>query len=73
MPYSTMPTPAKPYQTGPSNQVFDKINLEFNFICSFVVLLSYSQNLFQFPNQFNDSMHGVKQTVLNYLNQPMHM
>ncbi|KAG7629820.1 Nucleic acid-binding OB-fold [Arabidopsis suecica] len=27
----------------------------------------------QFPNQFNDSMHGVKQTVLNYLNQPMHM
>jgi replication factor A2 len=73
MPYSTMPTPAKPYQTGPSNQVLDKINLEFNFTCSFVVLLSYSQNLFQFPNQFNDSMHGVKQTVLNYLNQPMHM
>ncbi|CAA0381148.1 Nucleic acid-binding OB-fold [Arabidopsis suecica] len=27
----------------------------------------------QFPNQFNDSMHGVKQTVLNYLNQPMHI
>ncbi|CAH2055254.1 unnamed protein product [Thlaspi arvense] len=46
MPYSTMPTPANPYQTGPSNQ---------------------------FPNQFNDPMHGVKQAVINYLNQPMHL
>ncbi|CAL9219361.1 unnamed protein product [Arabidopsis halleri] len=27
----------------------------------------------QFPNQFNDPMHGVKQNVLNYLNQPMHL
>ncbi|KAL1211444.1 Replication protein A 32 kDa subunit B [Cardamine amara subsp. amara] len=27
----------------------------------------------QFPNQFNDQMHGVRQTVLNYLNQPMHL
>ncbi|CAH2079710.1 unnamed protein product [Thlaspi arvense] len=27
----------------------------------------------QFPNQFNDPMHGVKQEVMNYLNQPMHL
>ncbi|KAF3532163.1 hypothetical protein DY000_02044007 [Brassica cretica] len=45
-PYSTMPTPARPFQTGPSNQ---------------------------FSNQFNDPMHGVRQTVLNYLNRPMHL
>ncbi|CAN8260599.1 unnamed protein product [Cochlearia groenlandica] len=44
MPYSTTPTPAKPYQPGPSNQ---------------------------FQNQFNGQMHGVKQTIMNYLNQPM--
>lgn len=24
-------------------------------------------------NQFNDPMHGVRQTVLNYLNRPMHL
>uniref|UniRef100_A0A1J3JP22 Replication protein A 32 kDa subunit B n=1 Tax=Noccaea caerulescens TaxID=107243 RepID=A0A1J3JP22_NOCCA len=46
MPYSAMPTPAKPYQTGPSNQ---------------------------FSNQFNDPMHDVKQTILNYLNQPVNL
>ncbi|VVA96268.1 unnamed protein product [Arabis nemorensis] len=46
MPYSTMSTPAKPYQTAPSNQ---------------------------FPNQFNDQMHSMMQTVLNYLNQPRHL
>ncbi|CAN7075888.1 unnamed protein product [Brassica oleracea var. botrytis] len=45
-PYSTMPTPARPFPTGPSNQ---------------------------FSNQFNDPMHGVRQTVLNYLNRPMHL
>ncbi|CAF2374971.1 hypothetical protein BRARA_A03856 [Brassica rapa] len=45
-PYSSMPTPARPFQTGPSNQ---------------------------FSNQFNDPMHGVRQTVLNYLNRPMHL
>ncbi|KAJ0244580.1 Replication protein A 32 kDa subunit B [Hirschfeldia incana] len=27
----------------------------------------------QFSNQFNDPMHGVRQTVLNYLNRPMHL
>ncbi|CAH2052614.1 unnamed protein product [Thlaspi arvense] len=27
----------------------------------------------QFPNQFNDPMYGVKQEVMNYLNQPMHL
>ncbi|CAH8331850.1 unnamed protein product [Eruca vesicaria subsp. sativa] len=43
---STTPTPARPFQTGPSNQ---------------------------FSNQFNDPMHGVRQTVLNYLNRPIHL
>ncbi|ESQ49815.1 hypothetical protein EUTSA_v10021296mg [Eutrema salsugineum] len=27
----------------------------------------------QFPNQFNDPLHGFKQMILNYLNQPMHL
>lgn len=45
-------------------------NSNYMLFCGPLKLL---KNLFQFPNQFNDPMHGVKQTVLNYLNQPMHL